>query len=117
VIRVGTAGWSYADWEGVVYPKPRPRDFHPLDVLLHSFQCVELNSDGRQERCRLEWVASCFDAVPVVVKLRHRTWFERGAGRDQRYDYLYDPGEFPHLDACVTCAPAGGAGIQGALFR
>ena len=24
-IRIGTAGWSYKDSEGQVYPKPRPR--------------------------------------------------------------------------------------------
>ena len=27
MIRVGTAGWKYKDWDGVVYPKPKPRGF------------------------------------------------------------------------------------------
>jgi len=44
-ILVGTAGWSYPDWEGRVYP-PRPgraRDFHPLRHLARFLDCVELN--------------------------------------------------------------------------
>ena len=44
MIRVGPAGWSYADWEGVVYPRPRPRGFHPLPFLAEFFDCVEVNS-------------------------------------------------------------------------
>ena len=44
MIRVGPAGWSYADWEGRVYPRPKPADFHPLAYLARYFQCVELNS-------------------------------------------------------------------------
>lgn len=44
MIRVGPAGWSYADWEGVVYPKPKPRGFHPLPFLAELFDCVEVNS-------------------------------------------------------------------------
>lgn len=43
-VRVGPAGWSYADWEGIVYPRPRPRGFHPLPLLARSFDCVEVNS-------------------------------------------------------------------------
>jgi len=31
MIRVGPAGWSYPDWEGVVYPSPHPARFDPLD--------------------------------------------------------------------------------------
>jgi uncharacterized protein YecE (DUF72 family) len=44
VIRVGPAGWSYADWEGVVYPRKKPRDFHPLAYLTRFVDCLELNS-------------------------------------------------------------------------
>jgi uncharacterized protein YecE (DUF72 family) len=44
VIRVGPAGWSYPDWEGVVYPRPKPRGFHPLAHLLNFVDCVEVNS-------------------------------------------------------------------------
>ena len=44
MIRVGPAGWSYADWEGVVYPRPKPRGFHPLPYLAQYVDCIELNS-------------------------------------------------------------------------
>jgi hypothetical protein len=30
VIRIGTAGWKYKDWDGMVYPKPKPRGFDEL---------------------------------------------------------------------------------------
>lgn len=43
-IRIGTAGWSYEDWEGIVYPAPRRRGFHPLDFLARFIDCVEINS-------------------------------------------------------------------------
>ena len=44
MLRVGLAGWSYDDWAGVVYPKPRPRGFDPLAFLAGSFDMVELNT-------------------------------------------------------------------------
>ncbi|NOT30007.1 MAG: DUF72 domain-containing protein [Planctomycetes bacterium] len=44
MIRVGPAGWSYPDWEGVVYPRKKPKGFHPLRHLARYFDCVEINS-------------------------------------------------------------------------
>jgi uncharacterized protein YecE (DUF72 family) len=44
MIRVGPAGWSYSDWAGVVYPKPRPRGFDPLVFLAGFFDALELNT-------------------------------------------------------------------------
>jgi uncharacterized protein YecE (DUF72 family) len=41
---IGTAGWSYEDWEGIVYPVRRPRGFHPLGFLANSIDIVEVNS-------------------------------------------------------------------------
>jgi uncharacterized protein YecE (DUF72 family) len=43
-ILVGPAGWSYQDWEGQVYPKPKPRGFDPLRYLARYFDTVEINS-------------------------------------------------------------------------
>lgn len=43
-VRIGPAGWSYKDWEGIVYPLPRPRDFDPLTYLAGYFDAVEVNS-------------------------------------------------------------------------
>src|SRR5215471_4431996 len=44
-IIVGTAGFSYKDWEGVVYPRDlKRRKLHPLEYLAQFFDCCEINS-------------------------------------------------------------------------
>lgn len=59
MIRVGPAGWSYRDWAGVVYPRRKPRGFHPLPYLARFLQCLEINSTfyapPRAELCE-RWV-------------------------------------------------------------
>ncbi|HET8799313.1 MAG TPA: DUF72 domain-containing protein [Thermoanaerobaculia bacterium] len=42
-IRIGPAGWSYKDWEGVVYP-PHGSRFDPLAFLASFFDTIEINS-------------------------------------------------------------------------
>jgi uncharacterized protein YecE (DUF72 family) len=42
-IRIGPAGWSYKDWEGVVYP-PHGSKFDPLGYLAQYFDTIEINS-------------------------------------------------------------------------
>jgi uncharacterized protein YecE (DUF72 family) len=42
-IRIGPAGWSYKDWEGVVYP-PHGSKFDPLAYLAGFFDTIEINS-------------------------------------------------------------------------
>ncbi len=44
MIRVGTAGWDYPDWQGVVFPKPKPKGFDPLAYLAGYFNTIEINS-------------------------------------------------------------------------
>ncbi len=44
MIRVGPAGWSYPDWEGIVYPRKKPHGFHALRHLARYVDCVEINS-------------------------------------------------------------------------
>jgi uncharacterized protein YecE (DUF72 family) len=153
VIRVGPAGWSYPDWEGIVYPRRKPKGFHPLRHLARYFDCVEVNSsfygppspssaerwaelvadrprfrftakllgtftherleraprgleaevqafhaglrpladarrlaallvqfprsfhDGEAGRERLRWISERFGGFPLVLELRHRSWF------------------------------------------
>lgn len=41
---LGTAGWSYEDWEGVVYPQPKAKGFHPLVFLARYINIIEVNS-------------------------------------------------------------------------
>jgi len=44
-IRIGTAGWSYKDWEGIFYPSGmQRRKQHPLEILASCFDVVEINT-------------------------------------------------------------------------
>ena len=44
MIRVGPAGWSYADWSGPVYPRREPGGFQRLAHIARFVQAVEINS-------------------------------------------------------------------------
>ena len=44
MIRVGPAGWSYKDWEGIVYPAKPPKGFHGATYLAQFFDTIEVNS-------------------------------------------------------------------------
>ncbi|UCC73292.1 MAG: DUF72 domain-containing protein [Gemmatimonadota bacterium] len=44
MIRFGPAGWSYPDWQGVVYPERQPKGFDPLAFLARYFDAIEVNS-------------------------------------------------------------------------
>jgi len=44
-IRIGTAGWSYKDWDGVFYPAGmQRRKQHALEFLAQCFDVVEINT-------------------------------------------------------------------------
>jgi uncharacterized protein YecE (DUF72 family) len=44
-IFIGTAGFSYKDWEGKVYQKDlKKRKIHPLEYLAQFFDCCEINT-------------------------------------------------------------------------
>src|ERR1035438_597364 len=48
-IRIGTAGWSYKDWDGIFYPSGMSsgtsrRKQHPLEYLAHFFDTTEINT-------------------------------------------------------------------------
>jgi uncharacterized protein YecE (DUF72 family) len=47
-VRVGTAGWSYPHWNGLVYPKAHAPGFHPLELIAKQLDCVEINSSFYQ---------------------------------------------------------------------
>jgi uncharacterized protein YecE (DUF72 family) len=47
-IRIGTAGWSYPHWNGLVYPKAHASGFHPLELIAKQLDCVEINSSFYQ---------------------------------------------------------------------
>ena len=47
-LRIGTSGWNYptgrGTWNGVFYPKPRPKGFDELSYYAEHFDTVEVNS-------------------------------------------------------------------------
>jgi uncharacterized protein YecE (DUF72 family) len=47
-ILVGPAGWSYPDWNGIVYPAHRPRAFHETSYLAEFFDTIEINTSFYQ---------------------------------------------------------------------
>jgi uncharacterized protein YecE (DUF72 family) len=58
-IRIGPAGWSYADWAGYAYPARRTKGFHEVSYLAQFFDTIEINSSFyspiRPEHAKL-WV-------------------------------------------------------------
>jgi uncharacterized protein YecE (DUF72 family) len=43
-VRVGTAGWAYDDWDGIVYPEKPARGFDKLGLMASLFDTNEINS-------------------------------------------------------------------------
>jgi uncharacterized protein YecE (DUF72 family) len=43
-LHIGTAGWSYPDWKGVVYPERVPESFDALRYLAAYLDVIEINS-------------------------------------------------------------------------
>ncbi len=43
-ILVGTAGWSYKDWEGIVYPAQMKKSQHPVEYMARYFDMLEINT-------------------------------------------------------------------------
>lgn len=47
-LRVGVAGWSFPDWEGVLYPAPRLKRTSQLELLASHYDTVEINASFYQ---------------------------------------------------------------------
>jgi uncharacterized protein YecE (DUF72 family) len=62
VILVGPAGWSYDDWNGIVYPARRPRGFHEASYLAEFFDTIEINTSFYQP-LRSAFAAQWLDRV------------------------------------------------------
>jgi uncharacterized protein YecE (DUF72 family) len=44
-IRIGTAGWSYKDWDGILYPPEVTRKkVHPVEFMARFFDVIEINT-------------------------------------------------------------------------
>ncbi len=71
---VGTAGWAYRDWDGIVYPRGRHKPKDTLAFLARYFSCIEINSSfyhtPTPDRVE-EWVrrTSAIDRFRFSIKL------------------------------------------------
>ncbi len=87
-IRVGPAGWSYPDWNGIVYPSPRPSGFHEAGYLARYFDTIEINTTfyhpPRPETVR-GWVRKVEgnQDFKFTAKLWQRFTHDRDAGRQE----------------------------------
>ncbi|OQX55127.1 MAG: hypothetical protein B5M54_03790 [Candidatus Aminicenantes bacterium 4484_214] len=80
---IGPAGWSYDDWQGIVYPHPQPSSFHPLYFLPRLFDIIEINSTFYRPpslRISLSWLKkiAAFPHFQLSVKLHQVFSHERG---------------------------------------
>jgi len=85
-IRIGPAGWSYADWEGIVYPRPRPREFHEAEYLADYFDTIEINTTfyhPPSAKTAMGWVRRVAHnpKFKFTAKLWQRFTHERNANR------------------------------------
>ena len=97
--RIGTAGWAYPHWNGIVYPKA---GLHPLEVLASQFDVVEINSSFyrplKPELVRL-WMKK-IDANPkfrFTAKLHQR--FTHGRVLEDAEVAIFKDGLRPLLQA------------------
>jgi len=100
-ILVGPAGWSYTDWEGVVYPRHKPRGFHPAAYLAQFFDTIEINtsfySPPRAEVVKAWAAKTAFNPnFKFTAKLWKRFTHERNA--NQRDEKTFKQGLAPLLD-------------------
>jgi uncharacterized protein YecE (DUF72 family) len=92
-IRVGTAGWSYADWKGIVYPARAPAGFDPLAFLASLFDTNEINSTFYRipaVRSTRDWARRVAHnrRFAFTAKLYRGFTHERTAGSPEEKDFL-----------------------------
>ena len=110
-IRVGTAGWSYADWNGVFYPKPMLRGVDRLTYITRYFDVVEINSTfyAPANASKVEgWLAKTAHAPDFrfAVKLWQRFTHERDSAWTRADEH----------DVRVALEPLHAAGKLGAVL-
>jgi uncharacterized protein YecE (DUF72 family) len=103
-VRVGPAGWSYADWAGIVYPARKLAGFHEASYLAQFFDTIEINTSFYQplkpDHC-LHWIelVSANPRFVFTAKLWQKFTHEPDAGvEDERsvragFDVLRDAGK------------------------
>lgn len=109
-LRVGTAGWSYRDWEGLVYGPARAAGPKPLERLLGLFPTLEVNVTFYRDvgpRQLGAWCRAAADRPDF-------RWCFKLPRRLSHGGQLPAPGDL--LAACAAFAPVREAGQLGALL-
>jgi len=107
-ILVGSAGWSYKDWAGIVYPRPEPKGFDELAYLAQFVDCIEINSSFyRPPSAKMSetWARRTPDRFVFTAKVWQR--------------FTHDPERFTDADVRLYqegIAPLLAAGKLGALL-
>src|SRR5262245_42455772 len=87
ILRIGTAGWNYPSgkgtWNGVFYPRRRPKGFDELAFYAEHFDTVEVNStfygQPRADVCRgwADRTPAGFEfSIKLYQKFTHPKMFE-----------------------------------------
>lgn len=92
MIRVGTAGWKYKDWDGIVYPAPKPRGFDELAYMARYFDTVEINTSyygSPRQSAAKKWVESVVgnSVFQFTAKLLHSFTHERKPAANDEKDF------------------------------
>ena len=92
MIRVGPAGWAYKDWNGIVYPKPKPHGFDQLAYLAKYFDTIEINTSyygAPKPATARKWGESvaASGAFQFTAKLFHSFTHERRPGTNDEKDF------------------------------
>jgi len=122
MVRIGTSGWSYPSgqgtWNGVFYPKPRPRGFDELAYYAEHFDTVEVNSTFYRvpEAAQVaRWVertpAGFLFAVKLFQKFTHPDMYLKKSGGTDWSPSLVDIDLFR-----AGIEPLAAAGRLGALL-
>jgi uncharacterized protein YecE (DUF72 family) len=103
-IHIGTAGWSYPDWEGVAYP--RAASAERLRTVVDFLDCVEVDSSFYRPptpRMTANWAktASAHADFRFLAKAWQRFTHERSAPWTQTELELFTNGLAPLRDAGV----------------
>ena len=112
-IRIGPAGWSYRDWNGVVYPRSRSEDFDELRWIAGFFDLVEVNVSFYRvppPRVSRSWTERVDDSdLHFSVKVpSERTHGRPGPGRGDLagfHDFLRPLDEAGRLDVLLAQYP------------
>ena len=116
---IGPAGWSYDDWEGIVYPQKKPRGFRPPAYLAQWFNTIELNNTFYHPpaaKMSERWVADVSDRPDFLytAKLWQRFTHERSerSGRAEHWtaaDVAIVTSTGPGAASEATAAPSANA--------